>query len=649
MQFGALFQRWALWSARVFPQRDIIVRSNDKVRQLRIMPWHQKAAAAAGSVAVAWLLLSNLGLLVQSYRVATRSAEIEQRQLAYLDLMEEVTAYQRQFSRIAEGLYNEQTQLLDQIGPDLGVVQDRTADGPGFAGISEAEGQVALARETLRERLNGFEGDLRHVADQSESLRARVGALRAALTETRQERQAVADARLELGSRLEETQGLLSAERTRVQGLGDTVARLESELARSGREQDALLEARAELQSQIGGLEERVQGLSRDREGLADLVAERDDELRLVRHRIAALSDERDRLAGDLERERGARMAGLAGIAALEAQLHQLQTTNDRVASRNRTLDDEVARLQGHLAQRDSALQVAALRERDLTRALAMTAVRLDHRRASLLTSQEQGKSLGEQVVSLKEKILQMGADQEDLVARYRGLTRDTIETFEKTVAMTGLDVQDLMASLDERFVPRGGPFVSEALDPHDDWSLLPYLDADGQPVSTGAAWLEASMSNLDLQLDRWEGLQDLLRAMPLAPPLEEYEITSSYGFRYDPVNGRKAKHEGTDFAGPAKTSVYSTAAGRVAYAGWKGHYGRVVDIDHGHGIRTRYAHLRSIMVKRGDQVGNRQKIGLLGSSGRTTGPHLHYEVLYDGKAIDPQKFLLAGKYVFKE
>ena len=80
----------------------------------------------------------------------------------------------------------------------------------------------------------------------------------------------------------------------------------------------------------------------------------------------------------------------------------------------------------------------------------------------------------------------------------------------------------------------------------------------------------------------------------------------------------------------------------------WRGHYGRTIEIDHGHGVRTRYAHLRKILVKTGDEVEHRRKIGLVGSSGRSTGPHVHYEVRYKNKARNPMKFLKAGKYVFK-
>ncbi len=97
-----------------------------------------------------------------------------------------------------------------------------------------------------------------------------------------------------------------------------------------------------------------------------------------------------------------------------------------------------------------------------------------------------------------------------------------------------------------------------------------------------------------------------------------------------------------------SRQKIRSVAPGKVKYAGWKGRFGRYIEIDHGHGIVTRYGHLRSLKVKRGQKVTHRQLIGLLERSGRSTGPHLHYEILVDGKHVDPIKFVNAEKNVFK-
>ena len=129
---------------------------------------------------------------------------------------------------------------------------------------------------------------------------------------------------------------------------------------------------------------------------------------------------------------------------------------------------------------------------------------------------------------------------------------------------------------------------------------------------------------------------------------MDSYYISSLFGMRRDPFNGQRAMHQGIDMAGQFKTPLFAPAPGIVTKAGTWGSYGRMVEIDHGFGITTRYGHLESISVNRGDEVDFRQQIGLMGRSGRSTGTHVHYEVLFDGIPQDPSKFLKAGQNVFK-
>ena len=122
--------------------------------------------------------------------------------------------------------------------------------------------------------------------------------------------------------------------------------------------------------------------------------------------------------------------------------------------------------------------------------------------------------------------------------------------------------------------------------------------------------------------------------------PLNAFAIDSSFGWRRDPINGRREFHAGLDLVAPYGTTVFSAQAGRIIYAARDKSYGLMVEIDHGDGLTTRYAHLEKILVKRGDEVDVHQQIALLGSTGRSTGPHLHYEVHLDSKLVDPRKFL---------
>jgi murein DD-endopeptidase MepM/ murein hydrolase activator NlpD len=140
------------------------------------------------------------------------------------------------------------------------------------------------------------------------------------------------------------------------------------------------------------------------------------------------------------------------------------------------------------------------------------------------------------------------------------------------------------------------------------------------------------------------EHLTRTLLRVPLRKPVNgEIDLSSTFGVRVDPFLHVAAMHTGLDFRGDAGDPIHATAAGTVVGAGWSGGYGRMVEIDHGNGLSTRYGHLSQIDVKVGDEIRIGQVIGRMGSTGRSTGPHLHYETRIDGDPVDPQKFLHAG------
>jgi murein DD-endopeptidase MepM/ murein hydrolase activator NlpD len=206
----------------------------------------------------------------------------------------------------------------------------------------------------------------------------------------------------------------------------------------------------------------------------------------------------------------------------------------------------------------------------------------------------------------------------------------NTIAEASKVLKMTGLDLNTLIAEAaraDGETLGQGGPFIS-APNPEDP--------------------LELKAAILDQQMKRWKYIREVFRRLPLTAPIEHYRLSSPFGIRRDPFTGRRARHNGMDFAYAVNTPVMATASGTVVFAGWRGGYGWSVEIDHGLGVRTRYAHMRKLLVKRGEKVHFRSKLGLLGSTGRSNGPHVHYEILVNGKPVNPANFLKAGKYVFK-
>jgi murein DD-endopeptidase MepM/ murein hydrolase activator NlpD len=200
----------------------------------------------------------------------------------------------------------------------------------------------------------------------------------------------------------------------------------------------------------------------------------------------------------------------------------------------------------------------------------------------------------------------------ESRVRRMRGIFTDL-----------GLDMAQLEAATPRAAM--GGPFVPVKLGP------------DAGPF-------ERQLYRLNITRAQMDRLNRTLALVPYRKPvIGEVEFTSGFGIRSDPFLGRPAMHTGLDFRATSGDPVRATANGKVVSSGWSGGYGRMVEIDHGNGLSTRYGHLSEINVKVGDSVRIGQVIGTVGSTGRSTGPHLHYETRIDGDAVDPQKFLRAG------
>ncbi len=143
---------------------------------------------------------------------------------------------------------------------------------------------------------------------------------------------------------------------------------------------------------------------------------------------------------------------------------------------------------------------------------------------------------------------------------------------------------------------------------------------------------------------------EDLVNNLPLATPIGiPSRVTSQFGMRIDPFRKRPSWHGGIDMGAGWNAPIVAAGPGKVVYAGTKSGYGRVVDVDHGGGFVSRYAHLNRIVAKKGQDVVIGDKLGTMGSTGRSTGPHLHYEVLFHGKQYNPVEFIKAGKHVHED
>lgn len=190
-------------------------------------------------------------------------------------------------------------------------------------------------------------------------------------------------------------------------------------------------------------------------------------------------------------------------------------------------------------------------------------------------------------------------------------------------IADLGLNMAKLEAAAPRSGV--GGPFVPVKLPPD-------------------AGTFERQLHRINVTRIHVERLNRTLALVPYRKPvIGAVEFSSGFGVRSDPFLGRPAMHTGLDFRAAMGDPVRATANGKVVTSGWQGGYGRMVEIDHGNGLSTRYGHMSEIHVKVGDHIRIGQVIGAVGSTGRSTGPHLHYETRIDGDPVDPQKFLRAG------
>lgn len=174
-------------------------------------------------------------------------------------------------------------------------------------------------------------------------------------------------------------------------------------------------------------------------------------------------------------------------------------------------------------------------------------------------------------------------------------------------------------------------------------------IEKDGSALSSDVLDLSIEELSEELRsqqealtaLEQYLLTEDTIAAsIPTGKPVEEGWVSSFYGYRVDPFNGKKTFHEGLDIAGRSGSNVLSVADGIVTWVGQRGGYGGLVEVDHGNGYVTRYAHNKTIKVKKGDRVNKGETLALMGSTGRSTGPHVHFEVLRDGQHVNPYNFI---------
>ena len=394
---------------------------------------------------------------------------------------------------------------------------------------------------------------------------------------------------------------------------GAGLQRLEYELALSQTQQDMLA---AELNLERQTIETLSDALASVRVDVS--VLERES------LRLAQTVERRDELIAVLKRDLAAVQSDRAeGQDARRGTINLLNTQNDELISELRSLRNQ---LNGNA---------------DTLRSLQDQLVQSESEQARLAALVEQRDA---QITILTDT-------QSGILEQLEAQVEQQMAALRSAIDMTGVD-HDTSLQLDALLESVQDPFWNGMGGANDGMSVPSEADLEEIYGDDAAAALVSDILDRVDALARRHAELALRRnhfdALPTSPPVEGLRLSSGFGMRKHPVTGKNRMHKGLDFAGPSGTPVMAAAAGRVIYAARKGSYGNLIELDHGNGVTTRYAHLRDIEVSKGDTVEMGELIGTVGSTGASTGPHLHWEVRVFERAKNPQLFLDAGRAVRK-
>ena len=338
----------------------------------------------------------------------------------------------------------------------------------------------------------------------------------------------------------------------------------------------------------------------------------------------------------EIERERAkydrwlneSRAQAAASQAQLEERTRQFDQATAEFESRHEVLRSLLEYAGG------TTMQLAASRpiERDGARIIMAASIdEAEPRQSRAITSEPYQVT----TVGFRARGERLEADQERTLAELEDSVAERSEQVRGVLRLTGVPMTNLTGP--DADAAAGGPLVPQ--------DFVAYLRDSGLNPA-----FSHRVAQVAARIGESRRLTNIAGSTPLAAPVAvDYRETSGYGQRIDPFTGRPAFHSGLDMAAFERAPVVATSPGVVSFAGTRSGYGYTVEIDHGHGFKTRYGHLRDIQVQRGDRVAIGQRIGSMGSTGRSTATHLHYEVWFRGRAVDPVNFLRAGRHVHEQ
>lgn len=363
--------------------------------------------------------------------------------------------------------------------------------------------------------------------------------------------------------------------------------------------------ANAGLKDDVEGLQDELAALARDRDQAQSQAAALDNQSDTLRGLLHASQTKLQ----SLSQTRQALRAEQAQSAALSARLSKTEADRAAEAAQFAQYKASIEETAKELQQLETSRGRGAVHEIRLRARLGQLWQKL---------SQAPGPLPAQQTATAAPAAASPEGAKLGAASAIADLGREEVAEFERALAATGVDVRRMLSQFGAN-PAEGGPFVP--------------------PPKSGEAFDAVNPAKL-------EAIRGMAQVLPLGAPLARYQIGSPFGVRTDPFNHRAAFHTGIDMDAPYLSPVYATAPGTVVYAGYFGEYGKVVEINHGFGIETLYAHLHRCLVSVGEKVAADAEIGLVGTTGRSTGPHVHYEVRVNGQPQDPEKFIELSRLI---
>ncbi len=362
--------------------------------------------------------------------------------------------------------------------------------------------------------------------------------------------------------------------------------------------------------------------------------------------RLNAISSERDARASEAQASQERFSVAMDEVSAMQSRLlaseerrreletavEVIQTTLRRVMGERDDAREQMAALQAEVEANNGPVQTAAAHARELERTVDYLAMALrraaDERDDAVVTAQNAEGEVDDL------EFTQALADErnERIFAQIEDAVQMSMEPLDAMFQDAGLSTEDLVNQMRASYNGQGGP-------------LMPItMSSSGEEPDPEEIRANEVLAQLDLLNLRRMAAESLPFSMPLRT---SYRISSTFGYRSDPFNGGRRLHSGLDMAGAHGSPIYATADGVVSFAGRQSGYGNVVVLRHAMGFETRYAHMSRIRVQEGQRVSRGDQIGDMGSTGRSTGPHLHYEVRTGGTPRNPMTYITAGRNVF--